>query len=383
MAVLRWIFRLIIWLTLEWISGVTGILLIIAGLLPPDADGMAVMQFFQNIIGVDLARYGFIVMGFLLIFIAVYSNFFSYTSLKSSLREAVDDFGSENINVRLLAIEEILAVSRKSRRLHPQAMRVLANFVRMQSPVQPFRGRSVTVVRTRFGRPTASCEQNRQSEMHEYAQSESNVARRETPIDVRTAVEAISQRRRFFDDPRHWIDLSETDLPSISLEKRIIGQVSFAGSYLRHARFDGADLRNSGFDCAILTDATFSNADLRNASFFGCMGHRLHLDKSDLRGASFFGADLYDASIQTADARKASFFNCNLWRLDGGLTNFSDCEFINADLTGASLQHAKGITKEQIVGEHGFGAIIDRTTRLPWSTDYELQNAGVYKAKVS
>lgn len=382
MVVLRWIFRLIIWLTLEWISGVTGILLIIVGLLPPDADGMAVMQFFQNIIGADLARYGFIVMGFLLIFIAVYSNFFSYKVLKSKLREALDDFDSENIYVRLHAIEEILTVSRKSRRLHPQAMRVLANFVRMQSPIQPFRGRSVTVVRTRFGRPTASYEQNRELEMHEYAQSEINVARRETPIDVRTAVEAISQRRRFFDDPRHWIDLSETDLPSISLEKRIIGQVSFAGSYLRYARFDGADLRNSGFDCAILTDATFSNADLRNASFFGCMGHRLHLDKSDLRSASFSAADLYDASIQTADARKASFLNCNLWRLDGGLTNFSDCEFINADLTGASLQHAKGLTKEQIVGEHGFGAIIDRTTRLPWSTDHELQNAGVYKAKV-
>jgi uncharacterized protein YjbI with pentapeptide repeats len=379
MVVLRWIVRLLLWLALEWVGAVVGVVFIIAGLLPSDMEGTRVIQFFQSFLGNDLARYAIVALGFALIIGAVYRNFFSYAVLRSELRQSLDDLNSDNIHVRLHAIEEILAVSRKSRHLHSRAMRVLANFVRARSPVQPQIGRSVTVTRLRLGRPTASYQHECQLDMHEYARSEYGIARRETPVDVKAAVEAISQRRRFFDDPRQWIDLSETDLPSISLEKLKVGQVSFAGSYLRHARFDGADLRGAGFDCAVVTDATFDNADLRNASFFGCLGHRLRLDGSDLRDASLSGADLYDADIQKADARRASFLGAAMWRLDGGLTNFANAEFFSANLTGASLHHAKGLTKTQIYGKGGSGAVVDKNTRLPWSTEGELQASGIVR----
>lgn len=380
MVMFRWISRLVAWLVLEWATGVLGIIFVLLGILPSDVEGGAMIQFLQEMLGSNLARYSLVALGLAFIFGSVYQNFFSYAALRSELRAALDDLNSDNIHVRMHAVEEILSVSRKSRHLHQRAMRVLSNFVRTRAPAPALPGRTTTVNRQRLGRPTAAFTHNRDPDIHKFAQSEISVPRRDTPSDIKAAVEVIAQRRKFFDDPRQWVDLSETDLPSISLEGLKIGQVSFAGAYLRHARFDGSDLRGAGFDCAILTDATFDNADLRNSKFFGCLGHRIHMDGADLRGAEFFGADLYDACIQKADARKASFFGANLWRLDGGLTDFAGADFFQANLTGASLHHAKGLRREQILGEHGNGAIVDKSTRLPWSAEDELRAAGVFRA---
>lgn len=381
--VLQWLFRLLAWLIREWIAGIVGLFFIVLGLLPSGVEGPAIMQFIQTIVSTEVVKLGFVAIGFFLMAVAVYQNFFSYAALKTELRNALDDLNSDNINVRLHAIEDILAVSRKSRRLHSRAMLVLANFVRARSPASAHPGRHVTITRSRLGRPTAAYKSERATDMHEYARTEYDVPRREVPVDVRKAVEAISRRQTFFDDPRQWIDLSEADLPCISLENLNIGKISFAGTNLRNARMDGADLRGAGFDCSIVIDATFNNAKLSSSSFFGCLGHRLQLDGADLRRATFSGADLYDASIQSSDARNTCFVGANMWRLSAGLANLTGAEFFNANLSGADLHHAKGLTKKQVLGENGFGAIVDKNTRLPWSTDVELEAAGMVILKQS
>ncbi|MDQ0314397.1 pentapeptide repeat-containing protein [Amorphus orientalis] len=366
-----------LWLTLEWVAGIVGLMFISYGLLPSDPGGAGIIKIVKELIGVDAFRVLFVSCGLLLIGGSVYRNFYSHSALKAELRTALDDLNSDNVHVRLYAIEEILSISRKSRRLHPRAMQALASYVRSRFPVQQISGRVVSVSRRRFGRPQADTRHEREPDKHKFAQELHNRPRSEAAIDAKEAVCAIAKRRRFFDDPRVWIDLSETFLPSISLKGFKIGQVSFAGAFLSYARFDKSDLRSAGFDGATLNDASFESADLRNASFFGCLAHRIYLDGADLRDASFFGADLYDACIQKADARRASFFAANLWRLDGGTTNFAGADFDSSNLEGANLLHAKGLKKAQIFREHGFGAKVDKNTRLPWSTDKELRASGL------
>lgn len=281
---------------------------------------------------------------------SVYKNFYSYSKLKGDLEKSIANLNNENVHLRTYAIDEILEISRLSRRLHPRAMTALAQYIRLQAPAEPEDGREVTVKKAKFGPAGARVSQKKSEDIHQFAQKQMQRPRKAMPPDIAAALNALSGRRSWFDDPRRWIDLSEANLESANLEGGNFRRFSFAGSNLRHARFDSARLREAQFAGAILNDAFMTGACANDAQFNGVLAHRIHFDGAQLKRADFMGADLYDASLQKADARNASFMMAQMWRVSGGLTDFKGAEFSQADLKGADFRSAKNLERDQILG---------------------------------
>lgn len=315
----------------------------------------------------------------ILMFRWVRKHFFSHDALKTELERAISNLGSGNIHLRIHAIHDILDVSRKSRRLHGRAIGALTAYLRERHPAPPEEGRAVVQTKQRFGPPTARTSQNWSGGIHEFAETQFQRTREQLSDDAVCVVEALARRRRFFDDPRRWIDLSFTNLPSANFEGVTLTRASFVGANLRGCAFQGARLQYSVFSGAILNDAFMTGAKLRNATFALAMCHRLHLDRANIKKANFFGTDLYNASIQRTDARAADFMGAQMWRVGAGKTNFAKAVFLGARIDGADFHRAKKLTKEQIDGPMGVSS--QEKARLPWSTDEELRAAGLVQIK--
>lgn len=72
-------------------------------------------------------------------------RFYSHNILKKELRQSVGDLNSDNPHLIANAVEEILAVSRSSRRLHMRAIEALAQYLRENHPAPVEKGRTVTL----------------------------------------------------------------------------------------------------------------------------------------------------------------------------------------------------------------------------------------------
>jgi|GEM_PF-2028062 len=313
---------------------------------------------------------------------SLFWGFRTESTLKASLHESISGLHSDNLMLRVLAIEEILEISRQSVYLNARAIDSLATFLRQCHPALSEPGRNVTMRKQRFGAPSAKVSQSFEGSIHDFAQKQYALPVENLSPDAAAVVDALIRRRRFLDDPRKWVDLSFTNLPSAIFEGGNFKRFVFIGANLRHARFVDTCLYEASFDGAILNDAFFTGSNATKTSFSGIMGHRAHFDKAKLRSASFLGADLYDASIQKANAQDAQFMVARMWRVSAGLTDFSGACFSNANLCGADLRASKGLTHVQILGNNGVGqAQIDKNTKLPWSTEEQLRKAGTVHLK--
>lgn len=377
---LGWLRILLVWLLAlvrEW--GWTAVSAVFAAL--GIAPKMVIGDDLPAIVDTWEARLVFAVIAIGVLIAMIYHKYESRSVHNKELRQAIEDLGSDNLHLRMNAITTLGGLSRKSRTFHYRAINALATFLRTNFPAPEESGRSITIKKEKFKMPGVSVQENWSEEQDRFVGHELSVERRELADDGKAAIEAIANRRKGFDYPQMWIDLSLVDLPSVNLEEANLGQVSFAGANLRYARFDGANLREACFSGSILTEARFDHADLRDADFSSCRGHRIYLENTKLRDAKFFASDIFDAHIQNADARNVNFMSANIWRLDAGKTNFTGANFANANIRGASLHHAVGLSRTQIYGNRvaGFAAIYDKNTRLPWSTEEELREAGVIR----
>lgn len=334
----------------------------------------------QRIGGIVASKWfpaGLYAIAVIVLVVWIYNRFFSYFKSKADLRQAITDLNSDNIHLRMNAIEETIEISRRSRRLHYRAIQALCLYLQIRHPAPSEENRSVILKKQRYGPPHAACNQQIIGNLHEFAQHQINLPREHIEADANAVIEALARRRRFFDDPRRWIDISFVNLPAANFEGMSFKKVSFVGANLRHARFDKAKLNRTVFSGAILNDAFFTAADARNADFSGVQAHRIHFDEGNISNAKFLGADLYDLSIQKAKARKTCFMGAQMWRASGGLTDFKGAIFASARLEGADLHAAKNLSRSQITGL--MGADTDKNTRLPWSTEEELKESGLFR----
>ena len=152
---------------------------------------------------------------------------------------ALEQLGSENLDVRSGAIYALEGIARDSVKDHPAVMEVLTAFIRRRSTEQwPPPGQSQT---TRFTRP-----------------------------DIQAAVTVVGRRDVKRDIPGRPIDLYHA----------ILIRANLNGANLRHATLTRADLTGAYLYGAILADA-----DLRDAA----LGGVLRLDSADLTGTRWPG----------------------------------------------------------------------------------------------
>jgi uncharacterized protein YjbI with pentapeptide repeats len=231
--------------------------------------------------------------------------------------KAIDQLGSDKLDVRIGGIYALERVVRDSPRDHPAVMEVLTAFIREHSrePWQPFKTDADS------GAPGAD--------------------RPEKPLrpDVQAAISVVGRRNHTDDVQR--LDLTGADfaggnLANAQLQRAILTQATLAGAVLLSSDLTGALLFHADLTSAILNDANLTGA---------------HLGGADLTDAILADANLtdvifaYGPGIDNAVLTRAQFFRANLTharldqaRLEGALLN--DAHLTGADLTGAKLAGA-------------------------------------------
>jgi Pentapeptide repeats (8 copies) len=187
--------------------------------------------------------------------------------------KAIEQLGSNNLDVHIGGIYALERISRDSARDHPTVMEVLAAFIRDHS--QPD---------------------------HDGGEQD-----RLTFPDVQAALTVIGRRD----------------------SKRDIRRIDLTGAYLRSASLRGADLTHVNLTSAYLAradldDADLTNADLTDASLTDAKLTRTNLSRAFLAGVIFAGANLTDANLT----------DTNLTGVDLTSAQLTGATYTDADLTG-------------------------------------------------
>ena len=206
--------------------------------------------------------------------------------------KAIDQLGSDRLDVRLGAIYALERIMIDSARDHPTIVEVLAAFVRVHAPLN--------TEDPNGGAPGARVGH--------------------TPTDVQAALTVLGRRPPGRVE-RGRIDLHDTMLPRVYLPR-----ANLAGANLLHADLAHANLFRADLAGASLSRANLAEADMRYASLEGA-----HLDAADLTSADLVGANLGRTIFRLA---------C-LVRADLSLTDLRATDLIDTDLTEANLRRAR------------------------------------------
>jgi len=197
---------------------------------------------------------------------------------------AINQLGSNKIEIRLGGIYALERIARDSKRDHWQVMEVLTAYVRKNAPWKS-----------------------------------KKKAISPTPADIQTILTVIGRREPKFKKTETLpLDLTHTDL--------------------RHAFLWGAHLDRTALWEVHLEEAVLINAHLKFAILSGA-----HLENTFLWEAHLENAFLISVHLENARLRAAHLENAFLWKAHLGKADLSE-----ANLKGADLSGAKGLTKGQI-----------------------------------
>ncbi|MBV8993827.1 MAG: pentapeptide repeat-containing protein [Pseudonocardiales bacterium] len=248
--------------------------------------------------------------------------------------KAIEQLGSEKLDVRLGAIYALERIAVDSKRDHSIVVEVLSAFVR---------------VRKRL--PLGSGAQEKESDL-------ASMVFYGPDVDIQAVITVLGRLPNRFGVTRG--DLSLTDL--------------------RGANLDGANLAGANLKNTQLEWATMRRVNLRGAYLDGANCKWAKLDDSDLTyaqlsGSSLQHATLYDArlahvSALGADLHKVAAMGCNLSGARLGGADLTQSNLIDADLTGADLSDGYSVMEDsgaeqetRCIGANLSGARL-RTTKL-------------------
>jgi hypothetical protein len=257
--------------------------------------------------------------------------------ITESFSTAVEQLGSDTLEVRLDGIYSLERISQESPDDYWTVMENLTAFVRERSlrneaeRLQDFEqrvSRRAYFLWQRTGRPSGraegvGAEAVRRDEIGE-----------PPTIDIAAVLTVIkrgNKRSREQEISNAWrLDLSgatmeQADLSDAHLERANLSHAHLHGANLFGAHLEGANLLRAHLDGANLSGAHLEGADLL----------RTHLDGANLSGAHLEGADLFRAHLE-------------------------DAKLLNARLEGANLSDAVGLSEAQLAEAHG-----DAATQFP------------------
>ena len=201
--------------------------------------------------------------------------------------KAIEQLGSDKLDVRIGGIYALERIARDSARDHPTVMEVVAAFIREHS-VEEWPPDGTT--RKRSMRP-----------------------------DIQAAMRVIKRRDAGADSGP--IDLGRANLTEARLQFANLGNSDLSGANLTGADLSAANLSGAHLNGADLTGADLTLAILTGADLIG----------ANLSGATLSVADLRDADFTNADLSSAILKNANL------IAAYLDSAIVtDADLTGAS-----------------------------------------------
>ncbi|MEE3718967.1 pentapeptide repeat-containing protein [Tumidithrix elongata RA019] len=252
--------------------------------------------------------------------------------------KAVEQLGSDKIEVRLGAIYSLERIAKDSERDHWTIMEVLTSFIQEKAPLKLEKdlNRAKAYEISQKSGSNSSPEENWNAAVEE-------IAKQPIAKDIQAALTVIGRRD------------TEKD-PKDPEDKRL----DLSNTYLRNAHLSGAnlsntDLMNTNLSRAYLKDvnlmdANLSSANLKNANLMNANLSRAYLNDSDLSSAALIyanlsGAYLSKVSLSDADLSKAILNDANLSgaNLSGAnlhRAQLKKAKLIDAILKGACLKEA-------------------------------------------
>lgn len=197
---------------------------------------------------------------------------------------AVDQLGSENMDVRIGGIYALERVARNSAPDRPQIQYVLGAFVRGHSPWEGGMKDGI---------------EHQTSEVDEslpwlYVRAP----------DVQAVINVLGRRPRATDALRLYlsrVDLRSANMNGADLTDAVIRHSNLARAWLVDARLDSAELQRSDLRQARAVRASLVKANLREA----------HLEGANLRGADLREADLRGADMRARHLDQATLTGAN------------------------------------------------------------------------
>ena len=315
-------------------------------------------------------------VGGLLLFITAYV---SYQNLKATQKnvvvaeekqvterftQAINQLGSEKIEVRLGGIYALERIAKDSAKDHWTIMEVLTAFVRERSPALNLK--------------KSNPKQTLLTDFLPQSQPSEDSAHPKIATDVQAALTVIKRRDRKKEEPHQRINLSQTYLSGTDL----------SGTYFSYANFRDTDLSGAKLKLVDLSSAFLENTNLNGAKLIGANLSSAYLNDADIRSANFRGADLSGAHLGDANLSNASLHRANLSSADlsGAIltsADFSGANLSSAVLAIANLSNAKfsgaNLTDAKLIFAHISGAYFSRTNL----TSADFNNADLSNAYFS
>ncbi len=238
---------------------------------------------------------------------------------------AIEQLGSNRLEVRLGGIYALERIARDSEKDHGPIMEVLTAYVRQHAPApKPLAAPTAPV------KPEEGQEAQAAPPLETKPQS-----------DVQAVLTVIGRRARTFGKGEHQgLDLRGTDLRGADLRN-----AHLEGALLSIAHLEGADLRGAHLEKAILENAHLENADLLLAHLEGAILRGAHLEEAILSGVYLEYAVLVGAHLEYAFLWGAHLEGAFL-----GEAHLKGAFLGGAHLKGAHLTYAQGLTREQLAG---------------------------------
>lgn len=259
---------------------------------------------------------------------------------------AVEQLGSDKLEVRLGAIYALERIARDSERDHWPLMEILTAYIWERAPWPP---------QEKLSPPPSTIELN-------------------PPADIQAVLTVLGRRNRGFETKDQRLDLRGTNLRGANLFVADLERAIFTRANLERAHLAGAKLERAIFAEANLEQAFLEGASLQYAGL-----DRAHLEKARLLGVRLEDAFLWDACLSEADLRGAHLERTNLFNASLQGANLPDAYLNAAFLQSADLQGAC-LLRAHLEGADLTNANLQDATRL--SIEQLATVKTLYRAKL-
>ena len=242
---------------------------------------------------------------------------------------AIDQLGSNEIEIRLGGIYALGRIARDSERDRSTITQVLSAYVRTNS----------------FGKGGKLSGEELELSCNQLGPDKDIVQYQHQKLDVQAALDVI----------RLLLDLSEHHKDISGRRPLYLNNTDLKFADLRKANLEEASIRNANLLGARLDDSTLEHAHLRTTILVGARLRRTNFERADLEEVNFDKAHLQGARFKDAKLGSVTFSGANL---DGADLDGADLR--GANLDGADLRGATHLTQPQLENTRG-----DKNTRLP------------------
>jgi uncharacterized protein YjbI with pentapeptide repeats len=244
--------------------------------------------------------------------------------------KAVEQLGSDKIEVRLGGIYALERIAYDSDRDHWTIMEVLTSFIQEKSPIEEISEEQIRAKAYEIWQQS-----NGSGTDQEHWDTAIRVLGKPVTKDVQAALTVIGRRQK--KDPQDKI----IDLNNANLQQADLFAANLQQAYLREANLQQADLSNAKLQRAYLWEVNLQYADLRWARLRQADLSKANLQYADLSKANLQQAELSKANLQGTNLTEAKLQRARLWQVNLQQVNLTEAKLQGAELWATKLQGAK------------------------------------------